>query len=475
MEYEEEIRRRAELSQFYSRSGIYPLTARGRLKTQALFASRAIDLNTHGGWAGVIITTSVLTDVPLKEFWEYLRDSGYLRGVLDCENSEGIFPAVHRSTKFTLLTLQRERSSEATEFLKIGVYLRTEEELNDPGRTYKIPLNDLEVLNPETKQLPICLSRNDFDILMSATREGKPELPVKPWVGFTSEGFSKYYMEIPVRGASKLIEGKMVHQFDARFADYKSGGIAEISGPEKSLPIAPQHYCDETIVSDFLGRKGVGFDWVMVVRDYVRAVDSRTAIASVVPRTVPVQPLNGFSVAGGVAQHAWALAVINSFPYDFMAKQKTPGQHFNVTIMKQIPIVNVVKELLPFVCVRTLELCYITAELISFARDLGDAGDPFRWDEERRAVIRAELDALFFHLYGISREDADYILNTFPIVKRKDEAKYGTYRTKDLVLAEYDRMAQAGVSLTTPLVDGENYTSTLTPSPGYGPRHVTAE
>ncbi|WP_144440235.1 hypothetical protein, partial [Streptomyces albidoflavus] len=46
-----------------------------------------------------------------------------------------------------------------------------------------------------------------------------------------------------------------------------------------------------------------------------------------------------------------------------------------------------------------------------------------------------------------------------------------SYRTKDLILAEYDRMAAAGVSLTTPLVDGENYTSTLTPPPGHGPRH----
>ncbi|MEU3148679.1 hypothetical protein, partial [Streptomyces sp. NPDC006999] len=93
-----------------------------------------------------------------------------------------------------------------------------------------------------------------------------------------------------------------------------------------------------------------------------------------------------------------------------------------------------------------------------------------RWDESRRQVIRAELDALFFHLYGVSRNDVDYILDTFPIVRRKDEAKYGTYRTKELILAEYDRMAAAGLTLENPLVDGENYTSTLTPPPGHGPR-----
>lgn len=108
-----------------------------------------------------------------------------------------------------------------------------------------------------------------------------------------------------------------------------------------------------------------------------------------------------------------------------------------------------------------------------FARDLGDTGSPFRWVEDRRTVIRAELDALFFHLYGITRDDASYILDTFPILKRKDEAAHGEYRTKRLILDEYDRMAAAGVTLETPLTEGENgsYRSTLTPPPGHGPRH----
>jgi hypothetical protein len=66
-------------------------------------------------------------------------------------------------------------------------------------------------------------------------------------------------------------------------------------------------------------------------------------------------------------------------------------------------------------------------------------------------------------------------METFPIVRRKDEAKYGTYRTKELILAEYDRMAAVSVSLTNPLAEGKNYTSTLTPPPGHGPRCSAAE
>ena len=62
---------------------------------------------------------------------------------------------------------------------------------------------------------------------------------------------------------------------------------------------------------------------------------------------------------------------------------------------------------------------------------------PFKWDEDRRARIRAELDALYAHLYGLTREELDYILDTFPIVRRKDEEKYGEYRTKRMVLEAF--------------------------------------
>jgi hypothetical protein len=65
---------------------------------------------------------------------------------------------------------------------------------------------------------------------------------------------------------------------------------------------------------------------------------------------------------------------------------------------------------------------------------------PFKWDEARRAQLRADLDGLYGHLYGLSREELAYILDTFPIVRRKDEAQYGEYRTKRMVLEAYDNL-----------------------------------
>ena len=90
-----------------------------------------------------------------------------------------------------------------------------------------------------------------------------------------------------------------------------------------------------------------------------------------------------------------------------------------------------------------LRLTYTAHDMAPFARDLGYGGPPFIWNEEERRHLRARLDALYFHLYGISREDADYILSTFPIVRRQDEAAFNRYRTRDLILA-YMSALQAG-------------------------------
>jgi len=75
--------------------------------------------------------------------------------------------------------------------------------------------------------------------------------------------------------------------------------------------------------------------------------------------------------------------------------------------------------------------------------DLGHEGPPSLWDEERRFQLRAEIDAAFFHLYGLSRDDAAYVLDTFPIVRRNDESHSDEYRTKRVILERYD--ATSGV------------------------------
>ncbi len=126
---------------------------------------------------------------------------------------------------------------------------------------------------------------------------------------------------------------------------------------------------------------------------------------------------------------------------------------------------------------RTLELIYTAWDLETFARRYGYNGPPFCWDEERRFQLRCELDAAFFHLYLGSRDEwrrqpesltkyfptprdaVAYIMDTFPIIKRKDEEKFSTYRTKDTILKIYDDLAESRRT-------GYPFISPLDPPPG---------
>jgi len=138
---------------------------------------------------------------------------------------------------------------------------------------------------------------------------------------------------------------------------------------------------------------------------------------------------------------------------------------------------------------RGLELTYTAWDLEAFALDCGYDGPPFRWNEERRFLLRCELDAAYFHLYLGSSEEwgldspqlremfptprhaVEYIMETFPIVKRKDIKRTtitdengqvtqpGTYITKDTILSIYDAMTE---SIRT----GVPYQTRLDPPPG---------
>jgi hypothetical protein len=136
---------------------------------------------------------------------------------------------------------------------------------------------------------------------------------------------------------------------------------------------------------------------------------------------------------------------MNSLAVDYVARQRIGGVHLNITSCRQLPIIgpaSVNPDKQQFVRDRVLELVFTSPALEAFAQGCGWSGPPFRWDEDRRFQLRCELDAAFFHLYGLNRDDTAYILDTFPIIKRKDEKQFGTYRTKDRILELYDALAE---------------------------------
>ncbi|WP_338702540.1 N-6 DNA methylase [Streptomyces sp. Q6] len=524
-EYEAGKRRVYGESHFLRISGRYPLTGQGNLNLYALFAEADRILTGSRGRTGVIVPTGIATDARTQYFFKDLVSKGSLTALFDFENAQPLFPGVHRSFKFCVLSLAGRSLREPA--ARFAFFAHDPADLEAPDKVFTLTPEEITLLNPNTGTCPVFRSRRDAEITLGIYRR----VPVllkesdktngNPWgVSFLrmfdmshdshlfrpspadSETLDSMLADgwrldgnVLVRGEERLLplyEAKMLHHFDHRWATYTSeGDPQELRISEKQDPnvlALPRYWVGESDirtgasdqhgvdikadgVRSRLANKGWDTEWLLGWRDMCRATDVRTMIASLAPAT----GVGHKFLLALVKSPELLAAALSSFALDYASRQAIGGTSMSFFIVKQLPVPSPTQLTIhtSTITSRVLELTYTAHDMKSFARDLGDTGTPFRWDESRRVIIRAELDALFFHLYGITRDDVSYILNTFPIVKRKDEAAHGTFRTKDLILAEYDRMAAAGLTLETPLDESDSgtYRSTLTPPPGQGPRH----
>jgi len=301
-----------------------------------------------------------------------------------------------------------------------------------------------------------------------------------------------------------LYEAKQIHQYDHRFATYEfvgAGGVWRDVRTQEHLNPAfipvPRQYVRTVDFIDSIRRREIVGEWFLTYRDITNATNERSAIFAILPY-VPMGNTWTLCLDGREPREKAAfVSCMNSFPADFIARRKIGGSHLNFYVLKQLaaPTPNIFctsksfigqsVRLIDWLVPRVLELTYTAWDLELFAKDCGFEGPPFHWDEERRFLLRSELDAAFFHLYlpfdlarawqpsdSESEEDlkrlkeifptprhaVDYIMDTFPIVKKKDIEKYGNYRTKLQILEIYDDMQQA---MTT----GRDYQTKLDPPP----------
>jgi hypothetical protein len=471
-------------AKFIRASTRFSLTAVGKINTYSVFAELNTRLIKRTGRVGCIVQSDIATTETNKQFFAWLMDHRSLVSLFDFVNTEGIFPGIHRThPHFCLLTVSGREGGQRADFCfwntNVGM-------LNENSRHFELSDRDIEVLNPNTRTCPIFRSRRDAEI----TRGMYNRVPVlvneskgdagNPWsVSFRQglfnmtsdsrlfrtrarledEGFS-LDGNMFRRGSESyrpLYEAKMLHQFDHRWATYDADGdTRDMTDAEKTDPsnfAMPRYWVLRHDVDDRLeGKSDRG--WLLGFRDITNTTNERTAIFSFLPsvgvgHTAPLV----FSALSS-QQPACLQANLCSFSFDYAARQKIGGTHLSYGYLNQLPVIgpatyvetcawNNAIALARWIERRVLELTYTAWDMQPFARDLGYDGPPFRWDPERRFEIRSELDAAFFHLYGINRDDVDYIIETFPIVRRKDEATYGEYRTKRVILEIYDAIANA--------------------------------
>jgi hypothetical protein len=478
-------------------SGRYPLSGRGDVNTYSVFAEAFRTLTGPHGRSGVIVPSGIATDATTAPFFRDCVSSGSLVSLFSFYDRKRMFTGadVH---SFCLLTMAgRAEQQTAASF---AFYLR------DPAlidiSSFSLTPEEITLLNPNSGTCPMFRTRRDAEITLAIyrrvpvlLREGASD--GNPWGIMFNRMFdmtndSKIFHtreqleadgwtlrnNIFERGPQRMLplyEAKMIHHYDHRWATFDGTETRDVTLEEKQDPsfvALPRYWVIEPEVTGRLtGMSGI--QWLPGFRNVCRATDERTMINAEFPLSAVG---NSMPLAFSATLQAWlTMACLASFVCDYATRLKLGGINMNFFIVEQLPVLHpsvfkadapweVTKKLTGWVKPRVLELAFTAWDMQAFARDLQDDGPPFVWDPERRMLLRAELDAAFFHLYGISRDDTDYILDTFPVVRRRDEVRFGEYRTKRLILEVYDGMQMARETSVP-------YLTVLDPPPGHGHRH----
>ena len=484
-DFRAELRKASSWSYFLRGSGRYQLTGRGDINTYAVFTETARSIMGRNGRIGVVVPTGIATDDTTSRFFRDVVKRHQLDSLLDFVTNPQLWTDVgNRKFRFSILIL----SSRPTEHAEFATLSKHPSILPSRGNRIRVPAADLILVNPNTGTCPMFQTQRDADITVGIYKRFRVlwhEVPEENLWGLSflrmldMANDSSSFRSSPDGNTLPLYEAKLIHHFDHRLASYdkraegsKDSELPRLDLSEKNDPWRspiPRYWVDKTEVEKRLTMRGWTKNWLFGWRDISWSTNERTVICSALPlsavgHTLPL-------MLSESELFACMFANLSSFVLDYVARQKSAGVHVTYGYVKQWPVLppSAYDEyrLRTFIESRVLELTYTAWDIAPFARDLGDDGPPFRWDEDRRFIMRAELDAAFFHLYGIPRDDVDYIMETFPIVKRKDEQNHGTYRTKDEILKIYDAMAEATRV-------GVEYRTTLNPPPGEGPRHVVA-
>ena len=535
VEFKAAVRLAESQSAFIRNSGRYPLCGRGDVNTYSIFAELNRGIICGNGELGCLFPSGLATDDTTKLFFQDLTEKGALKSFFEFENEGFFAGAGQgHMVRFALTTIVgTTKPATTTEFMFQGtaigdisssgrVFELSVQDINaiNPN-TRTCPIfkgrQDAEITKLVYKRFPVLIrennERNDAEnpwgisFLRMFDMANDSKL-FKTNIQVIGEGWTATGNSYERNGERllPLYEAKMAYIYTHRHGSFPNPKkrahvlpateVRDLQDPNYFA--TPFYWVPNKRVNERLSNR-CSSGWLLGWRDVTDArASARTTITSVIPR---VGVNDKFLLMLGEPETLVQLyGILASFAFDYIARQKVAGLAFKYFTMKQMPVLT--PELLSspctwvdgqvnagWLCNRLLELTYTAWDLEAFALDCGYDGPPFRWDGGRRFLLRCELDAAYFHLYLESpkewstdspqlremfptpRDAVEYIMETFPIVKRKDIKRTqikndagevitpGTYITKDTILEIYDEMAEA-------IRTGHPYQTRVDPPPG---------
>ena len=432
-------------SKFIRESDRFPLTATGDINTYSVFAETSRKIISPNGRVGVVVPTGIATDDTCKKFFGDLTQKQAIASLYDFENREAIFTTVHRSYKFSLLTISGKPIKQGN----FSFFLTQTRQVDNHSRIFQLSPQDIALMNPNTLTCPIFRTRLDADLtkkiyqrvpVLENERTGK-----NPWGIFyirlvhlsDHAEFLKFnWEESSCHWNVPLYEAKLIWYYDHRFATFEGadqteiaqGKAREISEDKKTdinLSINSRYFLPNDFIQTLFNKyPEYRRKWFLVWRDVTNNTNERTCVTTAIPKVAASVKLPGLGFTCKTNPSV-LMANLNSLVLDYVVRQKIGGVSLSYFILKQLPIIPpeaYTPKDIGFISSRVLELVYTAWDMQPFAQDMGYDGEPFIWDSQRRALLRAELDAYYAKLYGLTRDELRYILDpadiygpTFPV------------------------------------------------------------
>jgi len=487
-------------SHFIRQSLKYPLCGSGDINTYTIFAEFKRHIINTNGRVGCIVPTGIATDDTTKYFFQDIINSKSLVSLYDFENTRGIFGGVHRSYKFSLLTLCGSQCQHAT--ADIMFFAIKVEDLKDINRHFSLTSKDIELINPNTKTCPIFRSKKDAElikniynkvpILLSEATDFQNLWGIKYFRMFDMSNDSNLFIsgeELEKNGCAlcgnnyknninlylPLYEGKMVWLYNHRYASVGYHGnvtpgrhdvepltLKDLLNPHSCA--VPRFWIDSTNIPEQLANHL----YFIAYRRITNNRSERTAIHTIIPPSGAGDTCPIITLEKQAEYVCCFLSNANSFILDYVSRFKVGGIHLDFFVAKQLTCFEPdyynkglpwdQKSIKDWICPRVIELVYTSYDISEFAEQCRYNNEPFVWDETRRFMIQCELDAAYFHFYGIHGNDVSHIMDSFTLIKNSEENEYGEYKTKRVILEIYDEMAEA-------MRTGKPYMTRLDPPP----------
>ena len=475
--------------------GKFPLTGRGDINTYMVFAELARKIVRPTGRVGLLVPSGIATDDTTKEFFNDLINSQTLIAVYDFENRRKIFADVDGRFKFSILLVGGSSTTTLkADFVSFAHDIR---DLSQTQRHIELSAKDLSLLNPNTRTCPIFRSRRDAEltkhlyrrvpVLVDANRKaGGNAWGVRFFTMFHQTNDAEQFLspaDLKRLGARQdgnrwkkgktsylpLYEAKMVQAYDHRAASVvveagnwvRQGQTEETTLVEHQNPefvAMPRWWTAEAEVRSLLTDNSDRSRGFIAFKDITSSTNQRTMIAAAIPYSAATNHLILISTDQPPRRELCLLANLNSIVYDYITRQKIGGVTLNYFIVRQIPALapdayegrcpwDEDQTLEKWISDRVLKLTCTAIDMLPLAQAADFAERVHKWKDHDRRELRAELDAAYFILHGVSRDDASYILSTFSSMAKGDsESTFTPISMMSEILASYDELCASVAS-----------------------------